>query len=229
MTGLIGMLGRDAGFKGKQRLDWVVAWAAERKELNVFHYSSYIAQLTEQNGRLRVAKAAFEQMQAAGVTPDDYTYSSLISAYDKGGQWQAAEGALKQMQAAGLTPDVVTFNSLISAYDKGGRWQAAEGALKQMQAAGVTPNVYTYNSLISACDTGGQWRNADSRRPSSPSPLIHTGDQSSRFTPHRPTRLPCIPSLAMPLLRTWAGRGHSRERLLLTCTHTHTQLPPTLP
>ena len=38
----------------------------------------------------RVVKA-FKQMQAAGVTPHVFTYSSLISAYDKGGQWQKAE------------------------------------------------------------------------------------------------------------------------------------------
>jgi hypothetical protein len=31
--GVIGMLGRESRFKGKQRLDWVVAWAGERKTL----------------------------------------------------------------------------------------------------------------------------------------------------------------------------------------------------
>jgi hypothetical protein len=50
MTALIGMLGRESVFKGKQRLDWVVAWAGERKALNVFHYSNYISQLTRQRG-----------------------------------------------------------------------------------------------------------------------------------------------------------------------------------
>ena len=69
MTALIGMLGRESGLTSKQRLDWVVAWAAERKALDVFNYSSYISQLTQQGGRLRDVEAAFEQMQAAGVTP----------------------------------------------------------------------------------------------------------------------------------------------------------------
>ena len=40
-------------------------------------------------------------MPAAGLTPNDYTYNSLISAYAKGGQWQKAETAFMQMQAAG--------------------------------------------------------------------------------------------------------------------------------
>jgi len=60
-------------------------------------------------------------MQAAGVTPDVYTYNSLNSAYAKGGQWQKAEKAFEQMQAAGLTPNVVTYSSLIRAYAKGGQ------------------------------------------------------------------------------------------------------------
>jgi len=103
---LIGMLGRDAGFKGQQRLDWVMEWGGEREGvLNVFHYNNYISQLTRQPGRLRVAEAAFEQMQAAGVTPNVVTYNSLISAYDKGGRWQKAEEAFGQMKAAGVTPD----------------------------------------------------------------------------------------------------------------------------
>jgi len=45
MTVLIGMLGGNFGFEGKQRLDWVVAWAGERKApccntLAVFHYNN---------------------------------------------------------------------------------------------------------------------------------------------------------------------------------------------
>jgi hypothetical protein len=37
MTTVIGMLGRESRFKGKQRLDWVVAWAGEQRTLDVFH------------------------------------------------------------------------------------------------------------------------------------------------------------------------------------------------
>ena len=58
-------------------------------------------------------------MQAAGVTPIDYTYSALISAYETGEQWQKAEEAHQQMQAAGVTLDANTHSSLIRAYGKG--------------------------------------------------------------------------------------------------------------
>jgi pentatricopeptide repeat protein len=47
-----------------------------------------------------------------GRQPNVITYSSPISAYDKGGQWQKAEAAFKQMQAAGLTPNVITYSKL---------------------------------------------------------------------------------------------------------------------
>jgi len=39
-------------------------------------------------------------MQAAGLTPDECTYSSLISACGTDGQCLKAEEAFKQMQAA---------------------------------------------------------------------------------------------------------------------------------
>jgi pentatricopeptide repeat protein len=137
----MGMLGRESGFKGKQRLDWAVAWAAERKALDVFHCSSYVAQLTRQRGRLRDAEEAFDGCRRLGDARRRHVQvvrcKSLISAYGEGRPWQKAEEAHEQMQETGLTPNDRTYSSLISAYDKGGQWQKAEGAYERMQAAAV--------------------------------------------------------------------------------------------
>ena len=161
MSKLICMLGRDAGFEGKQRLDWVMAWAAERKEPHVGNFNSYMTQLARQRGRLRDAEAVLYLMQAEQMKPDAHTYNSFIRAYDQEGQWLAAEAAFERMQAAWVTPNEYSYSFLISAYAKGEQWQAAEVAFKQMQAAGLTPTVYTYSSLISAYRKGEQWQAAE--------------------------------------------------------------------
>jgi pentatricopeptide repeat domain-containing protein 1 len=95
-------------------------------------------------------------MQTAGVTPDGFTYNTLISAYRKGEQWQKAEEAFQQMQAAGVEPNEYTYNSVIRAYTKGEQWQKAEEVFVKMQSAGLTPNKYTYNSLLSVLWECGQ-------------------------------------------------------------------------
>jgi pentatricopeptide repeat domain-containing protein 1 len=103
-----------------------------------------------------------EEMQAEGVKPNVFTYSALVTAYEKGGQWERAERAIEEMQAAaGLQPNQTTYSSLISAYASGGEWQRAEAALDAMQEAGVEANVVTYSALISAYEKGGQWARAD--------------------------------------------------------------------
>ena len=63
----------------------------------------------------RVAEQLVEMLKAAGVQPDVYTYSALISAYEKGGgQWERAEAAVAEMRAAGLQPDVITYGALFA-------------------------------------------------------------------------------------------------------------------
>jgi hypothetical protein len=43
--------------------------------------------------------SAYGRMQAAGVTPDVFTYSSLTSAYDKKEKWQMAKAAAPRVHS----------------------------------------------------------------------------------------------------------------------------------
>lgn len=54
-------------------------------------------------------------MAASGCTPDVVTYTSLISAYERGGQWHLALGAYQRMVAQGCRPDAIVFNAIIDA------------------------------------------------------------------------------------------------------------------
>jgi pentatricopeptide repeat protein len=52
----------------------------------VIRFTTLVISAYAKGGQRQKAEAAFNQTQAAEVTPDIYTYSSLISAYDKGEQ-----------------------------------------------------------------------------------------------------------------------------------------------
>lgn len=101
-----------------------------------------------------------EEMKAAGVRPNDRTYSALVSAYASGGEWERAEAALEAMQKAGVEANVVTYSALIGAYEKGGQWARADAAFEDMQTAGLTPNISTYNPLLNLLWQSGRRRRA---------------------------------------------------------------------
>ena len=68
-----------------------------------------------------------EDMRAAGVKPDVYSYNSLITTCEKGKQWQKAFEVCKDIRADGVKPNVITYSSLISACGKGGQMAVPEG------------------------------------------------------------------------------------------------------
>ncbi len=73
----------------------------------------------------RAVSGNLERCESAGVNPDVITYSSAISACEKGGQWQRALDLLARCESAGIKPNVITYNSAISACEKGRQWQRA--------------------------------------------------------------------------------------------------------
>ena len=94
------------------------------------------------SGDYAEGRKVLAEMVAAGVTPNQITYSTLINLAK-----DYAEGrkVLAEMVAAGVIPDEVTYNTLIKLTK-----DYAEGrkVLAEMVAAGVTPNQITYSTLI---------------------------------------------------------------------------------
>ena len=54
-------------------------------------------------------------MQAAGVAPDEVTYSAVISAYARKADTEGAQRCLKAMQAAQVTSYEITYTAMINA------------------------------------------------------------------------------------------------------------------
>jgi hypothetical protein len=70
-----------------------------------------------QQRRCTAAAARFDQMCAAGVTPNVVAFNALISACAKGGEESRvrARGSLGVMRRQGLLPDRVSFNAALAA------------------------------------------------------------------------------------------------------------------
>lgn len=60
------------------------------------------------------------------------TYSSCISAMEKGGQWEKALSLLDEMSAEGIPPETITINAAISACEKASKWQAVASAAQMI-------------------------------------------------------------------------------------------------
>ena len=83
------------------------------------------------------------------VSPEVVSYSSAISAFEKGGQWQQALELFLRMPKAKVTPNAISYNATMSASEKGGQWQLALLLFEAMSKSKVPRNVISYSSAIS--------------------------------------------------------------------------------
>ncbi|XP_055809910.1 pentatricopeptide repeat-containing protein At1g80150, mitochondrial [Solanum dulcamara] len=89
-----------------------------------------------------------EMEKLAGITPDVFTYTILISAFYKVNRWQIADGLWNLMARKGCMPNVATFNVRIQfMVNMRFAWEANK-LLKLMKRIGITPDEVTYNLVI---------------------------------------------------------------------------------
>jgi pentatricopeptide repeat domain-containing protein 1 len=114
-----------------------------------------------------------------GLERSVITYSSLISACEKGGRWEAALQLFDEMTRDGCSPNTVTYNSLIAACGQGAfSWGEALGAggsssflgsLRTLEASHShaplsppRPNQTQPNQTNHLSSPGGLWEKAQS-------------------------------------------------------------------
>ena len=91
------------------------------------------------------------------LSPDIYSYNSLINACIKVGDMTRAFQIFRQMK---VLPTVVTYTSLMNACIKSDQSKEAFIVFKKMSDAGIEPTVVTYNSLMNACIKSDQAKEA---------------------------------------------------------------------
>ena len=94
--------------------------------------------------------------QAAGVKPDVFSYSSLMTACASGGKTEEALDVFKSMQATGVEPDVISYNSLITACANGGKFRQGLEVFECASEAGLACGNYEmHHTLLEACQMAG--------------------------------------------------------------------------
>ncbi|CAI5460690.1 unnamed protein product [Closterium sp. Yama58-4] len=141
---------------------------------SIVTFNVVLAAYARKRGCFHHMAALLQEIRTVGLTPDEYTYNTMISACadaianEEAGDApcvapayiQEAERIFSEMRAAGLKPTRVTYNALLDVYGKAGHVALAHSVLESMLAAGVRPNLVTYNEMISACARKGLWREA---------------------------------------------------------------------
>ncbi|KAJ6395597.1 hypothetical protein OIU77_020782 [Salix suchowensis] len=104
-----------------------------------------------QNGMAEQAVNLFCQMSREGVRPNDFTYSTILTAqadaYVKRGNVVEASKVFQRIEEK----DIVAWSAMISGYAQIGDTEGAVRIFVQMAKEGVKPNEYTFSGVINAC------------------------------------------------------------------------------
>lgn len=94
------------------------------------------------------AKRFWKVMMNNSITPDAFSYSSMICCFSKAGNLHDVLKFFDDMKNRGCAPDLKVYNSVVYALAKGKCVKEAYNLLNVMTEKGFTPNAVTYNSLI---------------------------------------------------------------------------------
>jgi pentatricopeptide repeat protein len=106
----------------------------------------------ERGKRAWEVKAIYEEMINNGISPNQFTYETVLEAYCSGDVGCADEAIeiFQDMKSSGTChPDSFTYTSLISMYSRTGKVSEAEAMLNEMMNCGFEPNILVLTSLTS--------------------------------------------------------------------------------
>ncbi|KAJ0612934.1 putative tetratricopeptide-like helical domain superfamily [Helianthus annuus] len=102
-------------------------------------------------GSYKEAAQLFNEMQRDGLSPDSFTYLTLVRGYAAGKKYMEAEEAISLMKkqgGVGISPTCAHYNVLLSAYAKTGVLEDVERVYELLIAAGLTPDVACYQTML---------------------------------------------------------------------------------
>ncbi|CAO2829923.1 unnamed protein product [Amaranthus hypochondriacus] len=118
-------------------------------------YGTVIA-LCASNGRCEEADMYFIRMQAEGLSPNMYHYSSLLNAYAVDGDYKKADKLVQDMQSARLLPNKVIWTTLLKVYVRGGLFEKSSSLLSKLESLGFADDEMPYCILMDGLSKSGK-------------------------------------------------------------------------
>eukprot|EP00250_Pteridium_aquilinum_P001898 c12105_g1_i1 orf=650-2863(-) len=100
------------------------------------------------NKKLDQAVEVLRDMQRRGLSPDTFTYNSLIYGSFKKGRPGMGFAFATQMIDGGCSPDLITYTLMVEFFLKEGELDDALALLNEMTCNGYRPDTIIYNPLI---------------------------------------------------------------------------------
>ncbi|KAH8554200.1 hypothetical protein BGW37DRAFT_421674 [Umbelopsis sp. PMI_123] len=94
------------------------------------------------------AYKVLQDMKRRGLTPNIYTYNTMMGVYKAVKDSGRAIALLRDMQQQEIQPDVNTYNTLISLLSSNSEYDKARSLYKDMEQRGIQPNQYTLSTLL---------------------------------------------------------------------------------
>ncbi|KAF5726924.1 pentatricopeptide repeat-containing protein [Tripterygium wilfordii] len=123
-------------------------------EVDIFSVNIVIKALCDM-GILDKAYLFMVVMEKAGIRPDVFTYTTLLSAFYKINRGEIGDGIWNLMVLKRCFPNLATFNVRIQYLVNGRRAWQANDVMALMQSIGIKPDEVTYNLVIKGfCQAG---------------------------------------------------------------------------
>lgn len=133
---------------------WRKAWlffkwvnANDSFQLNVVVYN-VLLKVLRRGEQWKIAREVVEKMVVDGPSPDNITYSTIISFAIRCHQQEEALKWFGRMQEAGCTPDMITYSAVIDVLAKVGRTEDALELWAKMQSNGVPCDAIAFATVI---------------------------------------------------------------------------------
>lgn len=101
------------------------------------------------------------EMAEKGVSPDKYTFATLISAFGKAGKFDSAMFWFQRMEEKGISPDLVVFSTLIDLSGKLKDYARAVNLFSKMKASNIEPDRVIFNTMINMFGKAKMFREAE--------------------------------------------------------------------
>ncbi|GJM94146.1 hypothetical protein PR202_ga10763 [Eleusine coracana subsp. coracana] len=114
------------------------------------------------NRRFDSSFKLYDGMIREGLTPDPFTYSTLLSGCMKFKQgYTKAMGLINELNSQGLQMDSVIYGTLLAICASHNYCEEAEVYFQKMKDEGHTPNLFHYSSLLNAYSENANYEKAE--------------------------------------------------------------------